>query len=187
MIPKVYVPMQKICHHKCSILPSFLQQIESQRFSVFYLLFLCLLHETWLSITFPEFLPENLRVKFCQWLKVLLWQPCCQDLVQLKNHKQSFCVYYFHFWNLESGSWQEHFSVFFFFFFLIINAIAIVLNEIRECEFLIKRLTSPIIFLLYVCIRLVYTCSRFHYHYIFHSPKIEAGWKKDAWSHGSPI
>ena len=118
MIPKVYVPMQKICHHKCSILPSFLQQIESQRFSVFYLLFLCLLHETWLSITFPEFLPENLRVKFCQWLKVLLWQPCCQDLVQLKNHKQSFCVYYFHFWNLESGSWQEHFSVFFFLFFI---------------------------------------------------------------------
>ena len=146
MIPKVYVPMQKICHHKCSILPSFLQQIESQRFSVFYLLFLCLLHETWLSITFPEFLPENLRVKFCQWLKVLLWQPCCQDLVQLKNHKQSFCVYYFHFWNLESGSWQEHFSVFFVCFLLIINAIAIVLNEIRECEFLIKRLTSPNIF-----------------------------------------
>lgn len=44
-----------------------------------------------------------------------LWQPCCQDLVPLKNlEKNQFFVNYFYFANVESGSWQEHFPVNFF-------------------------------------------------------------------------
>ena len=58
---------------------------------------------------------------------MLLLQLCCKDLV-------------------GSGSWQKHFTVNFFWFLLIINAIAVVLSQIRECGFLVKRLTLTNIF-----------------------------------------
>lgn len=51
-----------------------------------------------------------------------------------KSQKKSFCVNYFYLANVGSGSWQEHFPVFYF-LLLIIVAIAIVLTEIIDCGF----------------------------------------------------
>ena len=87
-------------------------------------------------MTFPKFILENLGAKlYSKLLDMLLWQPCFQDLVLLKNlKKKSFCVNYFYLANVGSGSWQEHFPVFYF-LLLIIVAIAIVLTEIIDCGF----------------------------------------------------
>ena len=58
-----------------------------------------------------------MSIAFPKLLNMLLWQPCCQDLLALKClEKTSFCANYFYFGNVGPGSWQEHFPIKLLFF-----------------------------------------------------------------------
>lgn len=97
-------------------------------------------------------------------MNMLLWQPCCQDLLPLKClEKTSFCANYFYFGNARSGSWQNNFPAKFLFF---INHRCYSNRFNQNQRLLISIKTSVNIFWFpKIHLTFVYTCCRFLYQH----------------------